>query len=358
MKKRRLLIATFIIFWAPFIYAQDQEKTDEDCNLEMMQRKIKDEVKEELKDRIKTINKKLDDGALDHVEAEKQKRAIAEQKAKDIEERQEIARIFYQYAKRNDIDNICEVELPVIKEDYEKWISQVEENEDEFKIHEHVESMREEYNYVYYSRPIVSFGFNNTFSEGSFLKDPTHKFAGSRYFEFGWQWSRNLFRKSNRLRFDYGISMQYNGIKPKDELVFIKNGQQTELQEFGQDLDKSKFRMTNLILPLHIELTDSKKRFEDGDMTFTKPSFKVGFGGFVGVNFSTLQKLKYEEDDNSFKLKQRGDFNTETFIYGVNAFIGTDNLQLFGQYNLNPVFSKNPIDEHNFQLGVRLELGG
>ena len=57
MKKRRLLIATFIIFWAPFIYAQDQEKTDEDCNLEMMQRKIKDEVKEESPDVSRQVSK-------------------------------------------------------------------------------------------------------------------------------------------------------------------------------------------------------------------------------------------------------------------------------------------------------------
>lgn len=358
MKQRKPLLLLTYFLCLPILYAKESEDgKKEDCSLEEIQDKIKSEVKETLKDSIRSINDRLEEGKISEKEANKEKKVIAEQKAKNLEERQTIARLFYQYAQRNNIDNICNAELPVTKESYEEWIEHVKENEDEFDLSERVESLRDEYNYVYYSRPIVSFGFNNTISDLSLLKDPNHKFAGSRYFEFGWQWSRNLFRNSNRLRFDYGVSIQYNGIKPKDELVFVKNGQQTELQDFGQDLDKSKFRMTNLILPLHIELTDSKKCIEDGDMTFTKPSFKIGFGGFVGVNFSTLQKLKYEEDDNSFKLKQRGDFNTETLIYGLNAFIGSDNLQLFAQYNLNSVFTDNPVEEHNFQLGIRLELG-
>ena len=43
MKKRILLLAALNIFCLPLIYAQDQEKTDEDeiCNLEMMQKKLK-----------------------------------------------------------------------------------------------------------------------------------------------------------------------------------------------------------------------------------------------------------------------------------------------------------------------------
>ena len=359
MKKRTLLLIALNIFYLPFIYAQDQEKTDEDCNLEMKQDKIKEEVKEELKDRIKTINKKLDDGEITQDEAEKQKKAIAEQKAKNIEERQAIARLFFQYAQRNDMDDICEIELPVTKNQYEEWVSHIEdkESENDFSIFKHVESIRDEYNYVYYSRPIINFGFNNTFNENDFLGDPNHKFAGSRYFEFGWEWSRNIFKKSNRFRFDYGISLQYNGIKPKREQIFVENGEQTELQSFGQNLDKSKFRMTNLIFPMHLEITDSNKTIKDGNVMFKKPSFKIGLGGFVGVNIATLQKLKYEENNNDFKSKERGDFNTKTFIYGLNVFVGSDNLQLFGQYNLNSVFSDNPIDEHNFQLGIRLELG-
>ena len=261
MKKRILLLIALNIFCLPFIYAQDQENTDEDCNLEMIQDKIKEEVKEELKDSIKTINKQLDDGEITQDEAEKQKKEIAEQKAKNIEERQAIARLFFQYAQRNDMEDICEIELPVTKDQYEEWIDHKEDNgsENDFSIFKHVESIRDEYNYVYYSRPIINFGFNNTFNENDFLRDPNHKFAGSRYFEFGWEWSRNIFKKSNRIRFDYGISLQYNGIKPKREQIFVENGDQTELQDSGRDLDKSKFRMTNIIIPLHLEITNSKK---------------------------------------------------------------------------------------------------
>jgi hypothetical protein len=259
----------------------------------MMQRKIKDEVKEELKDRIKTINKKLDKGEITQAKAEKQKKALAELKAKNIEERQEIARLFFQYAQRNDIDDVCEMELPVTKEKYEEWICHVDEKEDDFDFPFNWPELHSKgkFNSKMLSRMIIGFGFNNTFDENDFLGDNNYDLYPSRYFEIGWEWSQRIINKSNWLRFNYGFSFQFNGIKQDDNQFFVKNGEQTELQDFGRNLDKSKFRMTNLIFPLHLELSNSQKIIkEDDDITFTEPSFKFGFGGFFGLNIANMQK--------------------------------------------------------------------
>ena len=358
MKKRTLLFIGFIILCMPFIYAQDQEKTDKDCNLEMMQRKIKDEVKEELKDRIKTINKKIDKGEITQAEAEKQKKALAEQKAKNIEERQAIARLFFQYAQRNNISSICEIELPVTKDHYEDWVDRTEDNESGNKYLDWLEINSKEDDSEVYDRLIVSFGTNTSYNEGDFLENPNYDTSSSRYFEIGWEWSHKVLDQASWLRVNYGFSFQFNGFKQDNDLIFVENGDQTELQDSGRDLDKSKFRMTNLILPLHLEFNIPRTEIDEEDgTTYKEPAYKLGLGGFTGLNIGNMQKIKYDQNGNDFKLKERDDFNVDRFLYGLSTYIGFDDIQLFGQYNLNPVFSNNPIDEHNFQLGVRLELG-
>ena len=359
-QKKPLLLLIYLLF-LPILYAQEsKEDQKEDCSLEEIQSRIKSDVKETLKDSIRSINNRLEDGKISEEEAEKQKEAIAEQKAKDIEERQAIASLFYKYAQRNDIDNICDAELPVTKECYKEWIEHVDGSEDEINFNFDWPELNTAgvRNSKMYSRMIIGFGFNNTFNENDFLGASNYDTYPSRYFEIGWEWSHRILNESNWLRFNYGFSFQFKGFKQDDDQLFVENGDQTELQDFDQDLEKSKFRMTNLILPLHLELSNSNKVIKDnGDITFKDPGFKFGFGGFVGLNLSNMQKLKFEDNGNDFKVKEKGDFNTERFLYGLSTYIGFDDIQLFGQYNLNPVFSNNPIDEQNFQLGMRIEIG-
>ncbi len=362
MKKRKLLFIVIYLLSLPLIYAQEteQQKDGEKCNLEIIHQRIREEVKEELKDSIKKINKKLDDREITKLEAEKQKKEVAEIKAKNLKERQEIARLFYQYAQRNGIDDICKAELPVTKKCFEEWIDHAVGSEDELNFNFDWPELNKQgmRNSKMYSRMIVGFGFNNTFNENSFLVESNYDTYPSRYFEIGWEWSQRILNESNWLRFNYGFSFQFNGFKQDDDQLFVENGDQTELQDFGQELEKSKFRMTNLIFPLHLELSNSQKVIkDDGNITFRDPGFKFGFGGFAGLNLSNLQKLKYKDNGNDFKVKERGDFNAERFLYGLSTYIGFDDIQLFGQYNLNSVFSDNPIDEHNFQLGIRVEIG-
>ena len=143
-----------------------------------------------------------------------------------------------------------------------------------------------------YSDLVVAFGLNNTVVDNQSLDDSDYRIAGSRFFELGWAWKTRVFKNSNFMRVKYGISYQSNGLKPTGNRFFVENGDQTELQEFEVELDKSKFRMDNIVIPVHLEFGSSKKtETEDKIRFYTAKRFRIGLGGYVGVNINTVQTL-------------------------------------------------------------------
>ena len=173
----------------------------------------------------------------------------------------------------------------------------------------------------------------------------------------GWAWKTRVFENSNWLRLKYGFSFQFNGLKPIDNQIFVDTGEETVLEEFPVNLDKSKFRMDNLVFPVHFELGPSKKiEKEDYFRYSTRNYIKVGLGGYAGFNLGTRQKLKYEEDGERVKEKLKGGYNTNNFIYGLSGYIGWRNTALYIKYDLNTIFKDNPVEQHNVSLGLRFDV--
>lgn len=198
-----------------------------------------------------------------------------------------------------------------------------------------------------YGNFIINAGFSNVVASGKSIGDD-YKVAGSRFFDIGYEWSTGLTR-NNFLRINYGVNLQFNGLKAKDDQYFVNDGDQVQLEDFGKSLKKSKFRMDNLVLPVHFELgSTDEKGYAD--------RFKVGLGGYAGLNLRTLQKLKYKENGNRIKSKNYFDSQTEDFIYGLSGYVGYDNWALFVKYDLNPVFKNNEIEEQIIAAGVRIML--
>lgn len=366
-------LAIAMAYFSPTAQAQSGAKTldslsvSDQNDLKDLLQKIEQQEKNALKEKIKVINSKLESEKISAEEADVLKMAAAKKSAQNIEDRQQLAKIYLTYAIRNDVDimDLSELELdfdslkfritPFLE--FEKVIKGNNGQgtlsiTGKIKKNDTVKAYESRTN----SRFILGVGFNNSFNDGDFGSE-NYKFAGSRYFSFGWMWSTRVFKESNFLRFNYGVELQFNGLKPRDNQFFVENGDQTELQSFDANLDKSKFRMDNLIFPMHLEFTSSRKKTsKSGNIYFSEPDFKVGLGGFAGVNMWNKQKLKYDVDGDDFKVKQRSDMNTNNILYGLSAYIGWDSVQLYGQYNLNPIFSDNPVDEHNFQIGLRFEV--
>ncbi len=158
------------------------------------------------------------------------------------------------------------------------------------------------------------------------------------------------------MRVRYGLSFQFNGLKAEDNRYFVENGEQTELQEYPLNLDKQKFRMDNLVIPIHFELGPSKKiQKKDYFRYNTDNSFRLGLGGYAGINLTTLQKLKFDDNGQDVKQKQKDNFNTNNFIYGLSAYAGWGDTSLYIKYDLNTIFKDNPIEERNVSLGIRFD---
>ncbi|NQY28049.1 MAG: hypothetical protein HRT69_01095 [Flavobacteriaceae bacterium] len=211
--------------------------------------------------------------------------------------------------------------------------------------------------YRTYSGIVVAAGFNNTIQEGKSLNDSDYKAGGSRFFELGFAWKTRVFKESNWLRFGYGVSLQYNSLKPKDNQYFVRNNDVTSLQIHPYDLKKSKIRTTNLVVPISFEFGASEKIDKGNYSVFpVHQSFKFTIGGYAGIRIGTIQKLKYKANGEREKNKSRNHYNMNDFVYGVTVGIARNGVGLYMKYDLNPLFSSPNIKQNNISLGVKYEL--
>ncbi|MGB0895944.1 MAG: hypothetical protein ACPGRW_01345 [Flavobacteriaceae bacterium] len=208
-----------------------------------------------------------------------------------------------------------------------------------------------------YTDIVVAVGFNNAIQEGKSLNDSEYKAAGSRFFELGFAWRTRVFEESNWLRFKYGVSLQYNSLKPKNNQYFVRNGDVTTLETFPHELRKSKIRFTNLVLPIHFEFGPSKKIEREHYFRYsTRKKFKVGIGGYAGLRIGTRQKLKYSIDGDKERDKQKDDFNANDFVYGLSGYVSWGAVGLYTKYDLNPLFSSPNAKQNNISLGIRFDM--
>lgn len=321
------------------IYAQEKNSSEE-RNLEYFEKekeKIVTSEKGKLKLIVEQINSQLNNGLIDFSQAEKRKKEAAEKHAKNIENRIAILKNEMEFRERND-----ESQYIAIGE-HGKAVN--------FNLN------RKKYDKRTVSDIVIAAGFNNALEEGQSLNDSDFKLAGSRFFEIGWAWKTRVFERSNWLRLKYGVSFQFNGLKPVDNQIFEQDGNETYLTEFNYDLKKSKFRMDNLVVPVHFEFGPStKNEYEDRIRYSTNGKLKIGLGGYAGFNIGERQKLKYEVDGEKIKEKLKNDYNTNDFVYGLSAYLGWGGATLYGKYDLNPIFKDPNRELHNFSLGLRFDV--
>lgn len=204
---------------------------------------------------------------------------------------------------------------------------------------------------------VLAAGLNNVISDENSLDNSDFKIGGSRFFEIGWAWKTRIFKNTNWMRVKYGVSFQFNSLKPTDNRYFVENEDLTQLEEFEYDLDKSKFRSDNLVFPIHFEFGPSKKT-EGGDYFrySTKNQFKIGIGGYAGFNIGERQKLKYTVDGDKKKDKLKGNYNTNDFVYGLSSYLSLGGTALYVKYDLNPLFKDPNIEMRNISLGLRFDI--
>lgn len=350
IKHLALLISIFVVSQ---LQAQDTikvEKTDVSKMILDYKERIKNDELESLKDEVNLINDRLENQEITFDDAEKLKKEAAEKHAKNIENRYTILENKIELLERND-------DLP--NPDQKSTVFSIYLGEGQKEIVEvKAKKTPPKYDIRTSNQLLFAMGFNNALIEGQSLDDSPYKLGGSGFVELGWLWNTRVFKSSNFLRLKYGFSFQWNKFDIKDNLYFQKEANQTTLQEFPYQLKKAKFRTTNFVIPAFIEVGPYlKKDYKNRVRYFTDDHFKIGIGGYAGVNLSAMQKLVYEDENGDrVKDKIKTGYNANRFVYGLAAYVGVGDYSLYAKYDLSPVFKDATFDQNNISLGLRIDL--
>ncbi|MBO0331547.1 hypothetical protein [[Muricauda] lutisoli] len=333
---------------------EDYQKKIETLKIE--KQRIVEQEKNALKFEVRDINKRLENGDITEKEARILKEEVAKQRALNIENRVAIIENRIALLERNKGDVLTLTASDTIYGDRVRLGLLIDGNP-VFTLKPKRRNREIKYDRRTYSDFVMAIGLNNALIEGQSLSDSPYKIGGSRFFEMGWQWRTRVFKNSNWLRFNYGFSFQFNGLKPDGNRIFVQEDGQTVLQEFEYDLDKSKFRMDNLVFPVHFEVGPSRLKKTERSIRYSiRDQFRLGFGGYGGFSLGTRQKLKYNRDGDNVKDKLKRDYNSSDLIYGVSGYMGIDGVLLYLKYDLNPIFKDADVKQNNISLGLRFDI--
>lgn len=317
--------------------------------------KITTEEKEALRKEVEDINQQLEQGTITSVQAQEAKERLAVIRAKNIEERTAFEEQKLTALVKDKVDGKIEQNADTVSfgrnRIYIRWDRDTDYTKKNCKPWNERRTT---------SQFVFAFGLNNVLTDGDLgsLEDSDFRVWGSHFYEWGVTWNTRIFKNDNLLHAKYGFSVMYNNLRPTQNRYFVKDGNQTLLETANVNLNESRFRNVQLVLPLHLEFDLTPKKVnEDGSQRFrTHDHIRLGVGGYAGLNFKSKQILKYREDDIRTKIKDKGDFNVSNFVYGLSAYVGYKSLSLYAKYDLNTLFIDNPVDQNNVSLGLRFDF--
>ena len=358
-------LAVYLVISLTFASVQGQEtkidSTQMSTNelkieaLKKLKSKIENEEREFLKAEIEVINDRLDDGKITAAEAEELKKEAAKKRAANIENRLTIVENKIALLERNETGYDAE------DGDGDGFILRIggDENSNESFVYfgEKSQDKPRKYDKRTTSDFVFALGFNNVLIDGESIDDSPYKLGGSGFIEMGYAWKTRILDNSNFWRLKYGFSFQWNKFDTKNDNFLVNNDGQIEVQEFQGNLDKAKFRTTNLVFPVHLEFGPSKKiEKKDYFRYSTYKQIKFGLGGYAGFNLSNMQKLKYKEDGGRVKNKDYDGYEVTEFIYGLSGYVALGDVALYVKYDLNPLFKNQAIDQNNISVGLRFDM--
>jgi hypothetical protein len=179
----------------------------------------------------------------------------------------------------------------------------------------------------------VEYGFNFALNPP---KDFKPNFFGSTTFNLYYQYEFRILK--SHFSFVPGIGFSFERYKFKDGSVlqnypaFDSIKMNTPVVAGFSKLKKSKLITNYIEVPLEFRYNLNP---ED-----PARSFKISIGGRVGYLFDSFTKVKYREESQTKKIKDKQNFNLSQLRYGVTGRIGFGSFSIFGYYNLNPLFEK------------------
>ena len=158
---------------------------------------------------------------------------------------------------------------------------------------------------------------------------------GSRYVNIGFAYSQRLGGKRSPLYLSLGPEFGFNNYMLQGNNRWANVNDRTEIvgESSERELQKSKLSTTTINVPLMLTMNLRNAR--------GRTAFTLGAGGFAGYLLGQHSKVKYYQNGDSHKDKDRGSFNLNEFQYGLQGTLGVGNLTLFTKYNLNDLFKDN-----------------
>jgi hypothetical protein len=206
------------------------------------------------------------------------------------------------------------------------------------------------------SQVVFAAGLNNVVTNKSVEKSD-FRYLGSHFYEWGLTYNTRILNKSNLLHAKYGLSVMYNNLRATDNRYFVADGNQTNLELNPIRQVDSRFKNVNLVFPVHLEFDFTKSKERDGKTYFkTHDSFRIGLGGYVGTNLKSKQYIKYDIDEYKSREITKGNFNVDSFVYGLSTYVGYKATSLYLKYDLNPLFKDNAVKQNNVSLGLRFDF--
>lgn len=347
MTKIIFYLTTFLFLFVCQLEAQETFES----KVKLISSNIENITKEEksaLKVEVEAINIDLQNGKISKEEADAAKQKFAENRAKNIEVRVALEQKKLEELVQQKVDGKISG-FDTIKKPNKltlKW-----DKGDKDYVCKPKPEKRTTTQFVY------AMGLNNLATDGN-LENLDYRFLGSHFYEWGFTSNTRIFKNDNLLHLKYGWSVMYNNLRPTENRVFVKNGNETNLQTNVRQLDDSRFKNVYLVAPLHFEFDFSGNSEKDGKPIFkTHRSLRFGLGGYGGIRLKTKQILKYENEfGDNVKQKSKNDFNSSNYIYGLSTYLGYKETSLYVKYDLNQLFQNNAVKQNNVSLGVRFDF--
>ncbi len=312
---------------------------------------ITKEEKAALKKEVDAVNEQLEKGTITKEQAEAKKTTLAQARAINIESRvakeQEKLEVLVQKKVDGQIAGQDTIKKPA------KLILSWNKGDKDY-----VKNKKPKAEKRTTSQFVLAFGANNLATDGA-IANSDFSYWQSQFFEWGSTYNTRIFKNDNLLHLKYGFSVMYNNISPTDNRYFVPAGnRQTNLQVLPYELEEARFKNVYLVAPLHLEFDFSGNKSRNGTTGFsTHKGVRFGIGGYGGFRIKSKQKMYYDNiDDDKVRIKTKGDFNANDFIYGVSTYLGYKETSLYLKYDLNPLFENNTIVQNNISLGLRFDF--
>ncbi|WP_124980297.1 hypothetical protein [Nonlabens xiamenensis] len=205
------------------------------------------------------------------------------------------------------------------------------------------------------TRLTVDAGFTQALGDGNGIGED-YQFFGSGIFGVALEFHTRLQPENDKVRFVYGLGLSTHILNIKDNQGYFTQNNITNLEPIGINTDRSQFVQTSLVAPLYIEFGSRKlQTYKDGLKRYHQDkAFVVGLGGYLGYVTTSSQVIKFDREGRDVTSTLTNDFEVNNFTYGLSAYAGYDDVQLFVQYGLNNILDGSPLEQKYVSIGFRL----